>query len=81
MGIMTAMDGGFQFVNEGMIFEWRRRDVRNHNGKIDAEDHAFTAFMIDEMDKPTGGCGCCGTIVAMFLIAVLLPVIVVFVVH
>ncbi len=55
------------------MYDW------NHNGKIDAGDHAFTAFLIDEMengDKPTGGCGCCGTTVAMFLIAILLPVIV-----
>jgi hypothetical protein len=57
------------------MFDW------NRNGKIDAGDHAFTAFLIDEMDKTTGGCGCCGTTVAMFLIAVLLPVIVVFVAH
>ena len=57
------------------MYDW------NHNGKIDAGDHAFTAFMIDEMDKPTGGCGCCGTTVVMFLIAVLLPVVVVFVAH
>lgn len=60
----------------------------NHNGKIDAEDHAFTAFMIDQIENenengstPTGGCGCCGPTVAMFLIAILMPVIVVFVVH
>ena len=57
-----------------IVYDW------NHNGKIDAGDHAFTAFMIDQMesgngDKPTGGCGCCGTTVAMFLAAVLLPVI------
>ena len=57
------------------MYDW------NHNGKIDAGDHAFTAFLIDEIengnvDKPTGGCGCCGTTVAMFLIAILLPMIV-----
>ena len=52
------------------MYDW------NHNGKIDAGDHAFTAFLIDEIengnaDKPTGGCGCCGTTVAMFLIAII----------
>ena len=57
------------------MYDW------NHNGKIDAEDHAFTAFMIDEIEngnagKPTGGCGCCGTTVMMFLMGILLPVIV-----
>lgn len=64
------------------MYDW------NHNGKIDAGDHAFTAFMIDQMEndngsKPTGGCGCCGPTVAMFLIGILLPVIltVVFVAH
>lgn len=55
------------------MYDW------NHNGKIDAGDHALTAFLIDEIengDKPTGGCGCCGTTVAMLLIAIVLPVIV-----
>lgn len=56
------------------MYDW------NHNGKIDAGDHAFTAFLIDQIenenkDKPTGGCGCCGPTVAMFLIAVILPVV------
>lgn len=27
------------------MYDW------NHNGKIDAGDHAFTAFMIDQMEK------------------------------
>lgn len=60
----------------------------NHNGKIDAEDHAFTAFMIDQIENEnggnsTGGCGCCGPTAAMFLIAILMPVIltVVYVTH
>ena len=62
------------------MYDW------NHDGKIDFSDHAFTAFMIDQIendDKPTGGCGCCGPTVAMFLIAIVLPVIfsVVFIVH
>ena len=33
------------------MYDW------NHDGKIDAGDHAFTAFMIDQMengDKPAG---------------------------
>lgn len=56
------------------MFDW------NRNGKIDAGDHAFTAFMIDQIEnesggKPTGGCGCCGPTVAMFLIGILMPVI------
>ena len=57
----------------------------NRDGKIDAGDHAFTAFLIDEMDrdsdeKPTG---CCGTTAAMILIGILMPVILtaVFVAH
>ena len=66
------------------MFDW------NRNGKIDAGDHAFTAFMIDQIEnengnggKPTGGCGCCGPTVAMMLIGIILPVVltVVFVVH
>ena len=61
------------FEGVSSMYDW------NHNGKIDAEDHAFTAFMIDEIEngntgKPTGGCGCCGTTVAVFLIGILLPV-------
>lgn len=57
------------------MYDW------NHNGKIDAGDHAFTAFMIDEIEngnagKPIGGCGCCGTTVMMVLVAIVLPVIV-----
>ena len=56
------------------MYDW------NRNGKIDAGDHAFTAFMIDQIEngnenKPTGGCGCCGPTVAMFLLAVILPVV------
>ena len=37
----------------------------------------------DNGSKPTGGCGCCGPTVAMFLIGILMPVIltVVFVAH
>ena len=53
----------------------------NRDGKVDAIDYAITSSMIDDVgDKPTGGCGCCGTTVAMFLIGIILPVIV-FVVH
>ena len=52
------------------------------DGKVDGIDLAITSAMIDDDvgDKPTGGCGCCGTTVAMFLIGIILPVIV-FVVH
>ncbi len=46
----------------------------NHDGKIDGFDHGMTAFMIDELNgkKATG---CCGPTVAMFLMAILLPVL------
>ena len=41
----------------------------NRNGKIDAGDHAFTAFMIDQVREEGGPpTGCCGTTAAMFLI-------------
>ena len=48
----------------------------NQDGKIDAIDYAITADMMDDDfgEKPIGCC--CGTTVAMFLIAILLPVIV-----
>ncbi len=47
----------------------------NHDGKIDGFDHGMTAFMLDEMngEKSTG---CCGHTVAMFLMAIVLPVLV-----
>lgn len=63
------------------MFDW------NHNGKIDAGDHAFTAFLLDEMDSDDGDdnkpTGCCGPTVAMFLMGIIFPVIltVVFVAH
>ena len=70
---LTDINDGIMRNGGAKVHDW------NHNGKIDAGDHAFTAFMMDQMENgenPTGGCGCCGTTVAMFRIAVLLPVIV-----
>ena len=56
------------------MYDW------NKNGKIDAEDHAFTAFMIHNMDHEdrNGGKpgGCCGPTAAMLLIGVALPAII-----
>ena len=50
----------------------------NRNGKIDAGDHAFTAFMIDQVREEGGPpTGCCGTTAAMFLIGIILPVVLV----
>ena len=60
----------------------------NGDGKVDAAEHALTAFLIDEAEKNSSGnnrgsSGCCGPTVAMFLMAVILPVVltVVFVAH
>ncbi len=44
----------------------------SHDGKIDGSDHGMTAFMLDD-EKATG---CCGPTVAMFLMAILLPVVI-----
>ncbi len=57
----------------------------NHDGKIDGFDHGMTAFMLDDMEDEDGdnGTGCCGPTVAMFLMALILPILVtvVFVSH
>ncbi len=51
------------------MFDW------NRDGKIDARDHAMTAFILDDMEDDNTS-GCCGPTVAMFLIGLILPVIV-----
>ncbi len=47
----------------------------NRDGKVDGLEHGMTAFLIDEFNdgKATG---CCGPTAAMFLMAILLPVII-----
>ncbi len=47
----------------------------NHDGKIDGFDHGMTMYILDELDDDDVS-GCCGPTVAMFLMAIILPVLV-----
>ena len=47
----------------------------NGNGKIDAHDHAFSAYITSGQDQNTGGAGCCGPTLVMLLLPILLPVV------